>query len=597
MQASIRLERVLAVFLIACIARSAPPQSAGVSSAPPAATAPPANRSASADPYGEAKRLIAEKKFAEAGDVLAALAAKNPWDGWIWGNRGYCLHALGRYSEAIPFFQKAVELDASPATYLYDLCCSSSLMGNKDEAFAWLKKALDARFVDQSTLEEDTDLDPLRGDPRFAELTGITLKLKAPLVHSRDEGWRWDLDFYARRMKQMHWSLYDKVSETDFHAALESLKRDVASLDDDQARARLRKITATVGDGHTVSMVFAEGNKTIRRLPIHLYSFKEGLYVIGASKDHTDLIGANVIAIGSLAADAALAAVRPYISVDNEMGYRNGAPDHLVLPIFLREIGAARDESGADITIRTSNDAPRNVHLEPVDAAVRTPGGFFRSDFTYMHQAGGQAPPYLRETARNLRLDSDADRKLVYFRFGAIADDPDMTIAKLSEQLFERIEQEHAEHLVIDMRFNGGGNTDLIRPLINGLGGAKRVNREGHLWVIIGRRTFSAAQNTVNLINAFDHPIFVGEPTGSRPRFIGESTSFVLPHARTRVYCSSRYWQVLDSTDDRCWIPPQIAAEPTFADYSAGRDPAMEAIHAAVDAAKERESPGENEPR
>ena len=584
------LARGLAAFLLALV-----PRVHALASAFPQAASSPPDRSASADPYAEARRLLVAKDFAKAADAFAVLAEKNPYDGWIWGNRGFCLHALKRYDEAIPCFLKAVELDASPQTYLYNLCCSYSLLGKKDEAFSWLRRALDARYVDQETLENDTDLVPLRDDPRFAELTGITRELKSPLVHSRDEGWRWDLDFYARRMKQMHWSLFNKVSEQAFRSDLDKLRQDVATLDDDQVRARLREITAKVGDGHTVSMLFREGSTTIRRLPIHLYSFKEGLYVIGASKEHADLIGSRVLAVGPLAVDAALAAVRKYISVDNEMGYRSAAPDHLVLAMLEREIGAATDESGVDLTLASTDSAPKNVHVASTELPLRVPGGFFRSDFTYLHAA---APPlYLRETGRNLRMDYDDGRKLVYFRFGGIGDDPDMTLAKFCDQLFAFIESHRAEHLVIDMRYNGGGNTDLIPPLINGLAGASRVNRTGHFWVIVGRRTFSAAQNTVNLFNAFDHPIFVGEPTGSRPRFIGESTWFVLPHQRTRVFCSSRYWQVLDSTDDRPWVPPQIVAEPTFADYAAGRDVAMEAIYAALPPNEPREARGETDQR
>jgi tetratricopeptide (TPR) repeat protein len=578
----------LALAIIAC--------AQALASTVPQTSSSPHDRSASADPYAEARRLLIEKDYAKAADAFAVLAEKNPYDGWTWGNRGFCLHALKRYDEAIPCFVKAVDLDASPQTYLYNICCAYSLQGKKDEAFAWLERALDARYVDQETLENDTDLVPLRDDPRFAVLTGITRELKSPLVHSRDEGWKWDLDFYARRMKQMHWSLFNKVSEPAFRSDLDKLRQDVLKLDDDQVRARLREITAKVGDGHTVSMFFREGNTTIRRLPIHLYSFKEGLYVIGASKENADLIGSRVLEIGPLGAEDALRAVRKYISVDNEMGYRSAAPDHLVLAMLEREIGAASDESGVDLTLATSSSAPKKVHVASAEIPLRTPGGFFRSDFTYGHQSAGTPPLYLRETGRNLRMDYDEGRKLVYFRFGGIGDDPDMTLAKFCDQLFAFIDSHHAEHLVIDMRYNGGGNTDLIRPLMKGLA-ASRVDRTGHFWVIIGRRTFSAAQNTVNLFNAFDHPIFVGEPTGSRPRFIGESTWFVLPHQRTRVYCSSRYWQVLDSTDDRPWLPPQIVAEPTFADYAAGRDVAMEAIYAALPASEPREAPGETDQR
>jgi hypothetical protein len=96
--------------------------------------------------------------------------------------------------------------------------------------------------------------------------------------------------------------------------------------------------------------------------------------------------------------------------------------------------------------------------------------------------------------------------------------------------------------------------------------------------VIIGRETFSAAQNTVNLLEAYTNATFVGEPTGSRPNFVGESTYIVMPYSKLRVYCSSRYWQHVVSTDRRNWVPPQIAAELSSEDFLDNRDPCLEAI-------------------
>ena len=518
----------------------------------------------SADPQEEPRRLLREERFPEAVEAFARLARSNPYDGWAWGNWGYCLHMLKRYDEAIPCYQKAVDLGLAPASYLYNIACAHSLMGHRDEAFTWLERALDARFVEQETLLSDTDLDPLRAEPRFAWLTGITTRLAAPLVESRDEGWAWDLDFYARRMKQMHWDLFNKVPEPTFRGELARLRADVPQLSDDQVRARLRRITALVGDGHTSSGLSPLSAVKRPRLPLDLYAFKDGLYVRGASREHADLIGAKVLKVGALEVEAALAAVRPYVSVDNEMGYRDGAPAHLLVPVLLREIGAAADDSGVTFTLARGSGTAE-VAIQPVEVPVR-PSSMFDPSLVYPHQSLPELPLYLRSPERNLRLETEPERKLVYFWFGGVADDADTTVADFTKRLFQVIAEGKAEHLVIDMRSNGGGNTGLIRPLVTGLASCTAINRPGHLWVIIGRRTFSAAQNTVNLINAFTQATFVGEPTGSRPRFIGESTWFVLPHSDTRVYCSSRYWQVMDSTDQRCWVPPQIVAEPTYAD-------------------------------
>jgi hypothetical protein len=128
------------------------------------------------------------------------------------------------------------------------------------------------------------------------------------------------------------------------------------------------------------------------------------------------------------------------------------------------------------------------------------------------------------------------------------------------------------------MRWNNGGNTFLSQPLLYSLIKSDKINQKGKLFVIIGRRTFSAAQNTSTFFERHTKAIFVGEPTGSRPNFVGEETPFVLPYSKVMVNISDLYWQSSWPMDYRTWIAPQIYTPPTFAAYRANRDPAMEAI-------------------
>jgi hypothetical protein len=138
--------------------------------------------------------------------------------------------------------------------------------------------------------------------------------------------------------------------------------------------------------------------------------------------------------------------------------------------------------------------------------------------------------------------------------------------------------------LVIDLRWNGGGNTFLAQPLLHHLIGCARIRRRGGLFVIIGRGTFSAAQNTATAIQRETEAVFVGEPTGSRPNFTGETSTFELPYSKTIANVSDLYWQTSWPVDYRPWIAPDLYAPPTFAAYRQNRDPAMEAILASTGA-------------
>ena len=72
-----------------------------------------------------------------------------------------------RYDEVEALLREALERHPGNTSVLYDLACLEAARGNTDEALACLEQA----FVDPRTREwaqTDTDLDSLRGDPRFS---------------------------------------------------------------------------------------------------------------------------------------------------------------------------------------------------------------------------------------------------------------------------------------------------------------------------------------------------------------------------------------------------------------------------------------------
>jgi tetratricopeptide (TPR) repeat protein len=527
------------------------------------------------DPTPEARALLRAKKYDEATKKFKDYLATNRFDGRAWAGLSNCLHMSKQYEQAIAAAHRAIECGLDPAGQMYNIACGYALWGKSDDAIAWLTKSLNAGFTDQETLENDDDLNSLRKDPRFIHLTG----LKPPEGLSPEKQWEWDLDFLARRMEQMHWSLYAKVSRETFQAEIRRLQADAPKLSNERARVRLSRILAMVGDGHTTLAAFADGETSVRRLPLHLWVFTDGLFVIGAPPANCNLLGAKVLKVGPLDADDALMKLRPYCSVDNDIGYLYAAPARLTQPAALQEIGAATGDD-VEFTVRLRDASTSTVRLspEPLARDVQV-NKLFRPGFLYAN-AGSKTPPplYQRDLRTPLTLESLDEAKAVYFGFHAVAENEGESFADFVKRLMGRIQETKAEYLVIDMRLNGGGNTGLVKPLIDALIRDDRVNRPGHLFVIIGRDTFSAAQNTVNLLEANTHATFVGEPTGSRPNFVGESTYIVLPYSRLRVYCSSRYWQHVVSTDRRNWVPPQIAAELSSRDFLDNRDPCLEAI-------------------
>lgn len=100
---------------------------------------------------------------------------KEPRTGGEWFGRGYQLHSSDRYAEAIEAFKRAIDLGYRKETAMYNIACGYSLLNDKENALAWLQRAIDSGF-DAERLASDSDLDPLRTDQRFKNmLTTVTV--------------------------------------------------------------------------------------------------------------------------------------------------------------------------------------------------------------------------------------------------------------------------------------------------------------------------------------------------------------------------------------------------------------------------------------
>lgn len=103
-----------------------------------------------------------------AGIVLAS--NRHERSGEDWYDRGMTLHHSGHYDAAIAAFGKAIELGYREDAATYNTACAYALKGDKDHAFEWLRKAMDAGFSVSNYLGDDDDLESLRSDPRYAAL-------------------------------------------------------------------------------------------------------------------------------------------------------------------------------------------------------------------------------------------------------------------------------------------------------------------------------------------------------------------------------------------------------------------------------------------
>jgi hypothetical protein len=405
---------------------------------------------------------------------------------------------------------------------------------------------------------------------------------------SRDEGWRSDLGLLVREVKRRAYAPFREVPAETFDAAARALHDAIPDLTDAQVLVGMRKLVRLLGDAHAYVQPPFEDNELYRPLPVQLFWFEEGMFVVAADPAHEELLGSEVMAIGERTLEEAVAAVEPLIALDNgnRRWLRNVVPARLTDAAMLEALDIVPGAAAVRLTLRGRDGETRAVQLSPVPAEPnpvrrrRLPcperWRFFPDTLT--------APPplSLRNPDANYWFTKLREERTVYCQFNRVADGPREPLAEFSRRLLEHVADHDVDRLVIDVRANGGGNTYLEMPLLHGLI-ASKVNRRGRLFVIIGRATFSAAQNFATLVQRHTEAVFVGEPTGSSPTFVGESVEFRLPYSGLRANVSDLLWQSSWPMDYRRWIAPTLYAPPTFEAFAANRDPALEAILACRD--------------
>jgi tetratricopeptide (TPR) repeat protein len=80
------------------------------------------------------------------------------------------LVALGQRQKGLAWARRAMEIEPGEPMLLYNLACIYCLADEYDKAVECLQKAIDGGFAHRPWLEQDSDLDPLRDDPRFQAL-------------------------------------------------------------------------------------------------------------------------------------------------------------------------------------------------------------------------------------------------------------------------------------------------------------------------------------------------------------------------------------------------------------------------------------------
>jgi Flp pilus assembly protein TadD len=122
----------------------------------------------------------------DQGNYVAALESYNralserPRDVAVLMGMAWCYKRTDRLRLSIAAMQQAYRVAPDEPVVLYNLACYYSLAGEKTQALSWLGRALRMHAALRKCIPDETDFDPLRDDPDFQFVSGLSDALEGP---------------------------------------------------------------------------------------------------------------------------------------------------------------------------------------------------------------------------------------------------------------------------------------------------------------------------------------------------------------------------------------------------------------------------------
>ena len=403
----------------------------------------------------------------------------------------------------------------------------------------------------------------------------------------RAREWQEDLRFLAHKIQDIHPDPFWKTQESTFNLAVKDLDSRIPSLKDHEIVTGLLKIAALVSDGHTGLQINSAGPEWQQQFPVVIYPFEDGVYLASASKEYEAFVGRRVIRIGSLPTDSALRIITTIVNGENDYTLLDRVTRFLTYPAAMHALGITRQRETLNLTVKDEDgrETTFEVVAKPNDE-VRFVGMELISSGAVSARGAHQTPLHLKDPQKAYWFEHMEDQDALYVQFNSVRNVGDERLGAFFNRVLAYADSSEVGLFILDIRFNHGGNNQLLEPLIHGL--IKRdesINQPGRFYTIIGRATFSAAISCLARLEEHTDVRFVGEPVGSGTRHFGDSDELTLPNSKIRAWVSAWTWRYGLPWDKRDFYAPKIAAVPTFASYRAGKDEALVAIF------KDRNSP------
>ena len=499
------------------------------------------------------------------------------------------------YSKSVDQYSSALDLGQDNPSTAYNAACSAALSGQFDRAFKFLNVAIDLGWIDSRQLKKDSDLRSLHRDPRWQPVVARSVSAEKSVQT------RWNSpafkSTYAKNISdsekaaglarlwgevKYNFAHFDQVPDLDWDAAfVETLPKVLATQSTLEYYRQLQQLVARLNDGHTnvylppqlASMESSPGISTrlVEGKVIVIEIHDQSLKTVGLK------IGMEVTKVDGIDVKKYVAAnVSPFVCASTRQDRENRE--------FGSELLRGPSSKSITLTVKSEKGVPTEIEVK--------------------RQSKIQIQ--LRRVAQSSCKFEVIDGNIGYLQLNSFSS---RSVTRQFVADLPKIQE--TKSLIIDLRRNGGGNSGYgweiltyltkhpiktlpwhtlqYRPTMRAWG-RQPVTRYGKqsqtfgriketiydkpVVMLIGPKTFSAAEDMVAVFDQLDRGKTIGQATGGST---GQSLIFDLPGGGKARVCTKHDFRPDGTEFVGFGIQPDVVVEPTISDVRSGVDTALQA--------------------
>jgi len=351
-----------------------------------------------------------------------------------------------------------------------------------------------------------------------------------------------DIEFFKRELPNKHKNPFSVITKEEFEERVSTLEQNVDKMDNYQVFSELGKIIASIKDAHTMTN-YVDGKK----YPLDFYVINDDMYIVNTPKNLKDMMYSKVISVDGISWDIIRNELKQQIAYENESWLKLLLGNYFI-PSYI--YGAGIEKKAASHTFMVERDGETEEFEVPVlnfEDTIDFYGdknndkmlGNFERYYDYK---------YLQE-------------KALYFEYNVCADMDALKFKDFNDSMFKDIQANKIEKVIVDLRGNAGGNSEILNPFTERLKSYVKSNSNVKVYVLVGRKTMSSGMFAIFRIrDAVPDAVCVGEPTGGAIDCYGDVKVFYLPNSQLPVQYSTKYYT------------PDVLLSPSIEDFINGND-------------------------